>query len=434
MAASADLARPDHRTESPARPLTPRELGNGLVLREAQPGDLDQIAALLVARGEPVDALDHQLVVADSAAGWQTCAVVVEGDRVVSTLTLLDEELQLTTGGLAEPVLIPAGQVELVATDATYEGRGLVRALMGWAHDLSCARGHLMQVMIGIPYFYRKFGYSYAIDIAPRRPLAQPLPTTARDGFEVRPATLADLPQVERLQATAQTVADLRMPHPGPRWRWLLEHEASTTWVALRSGDIVATGRMTPPSDGLLLAELAASDPDGALALVASAERMARAESDTAVVMVADRPGTTAGDVVRQVTGPPSPGAQQYYTRIPNAAALLDRIRPVLDARLAASGIQPPETVVLSTFEAHLRMPVVDGRLGPVEPGGTMQSPGRVGGAGVAPDLLAPTLFGPHGIDGMARRHPDVFPGRHGELMAALFPPVTSDLLTYYLP
>ena len=43
------------------------------------------------------------------------CAVVVDGDRVVSTATLLDETLVL--GG----VPIPAGQVELVATDRAYE-------------------------------------------------------------------------------------------------------------------------------------------------------------------------------------------------------------------------------------------------------------------------------------------------------------------------
>ena len=74
------------------------------------------------------------------------------GDRVVSTATLLDETLWVRhPAGLVE---LPAGQVELVATDRAYEGRGLVRALMGWAHERSRARGHLVQVMIGIPYFF----------------------------------------------------------------------------------------------------------------------------------------------------------------------------------------------------------------------------------------------------------------------------------------
>jgi predicted acetyltransferase len=138
-------------------------LPEGLLLRTARPSDLGQIAALLSERGEPADAVDHRLVVEDKDAGWDSCAVVVDGDRVVSTATLLDETLFLAD------VPIPAGQVELVATDREYEGRGLVRALMRWAHDRSASLGQLVQVMIGIPYFYRQFGYQYAIAIPEAR-------------------------------------------------------------------------------------------------------------------------------------------------------------------------------------------------------------------------------------------------------------------------
>ncbi|MET9661367.1 GNAT family N-acetyltransferase [Streptomyces sp. NPDC006510] len=148
-------------SSAPPAPSEPLPLADGLVLRAARPADLDQIGALLARRGDPADALDHRLVVTDPDAGWSACAVVVDGDRVVSTATLLDEEVRI--GG----VRLPAGQVELVATDREYEGRGLVRALMRWAHDRSAARGHVIQALIGIPYFYRLFGYEYAIDIPP---------------------------------------------------------------------------------------------------------------------------------------------------------------------------------------------------------------------------------------------------------------------------
>jgi hypothetical protein len=74
----------------------------------------------------------------DPDAGWSSCAVVVDGDRVVSTATLLDETLHI--GG----VDIPAGQVELVATDRGYEARGLVRELIGWAHERSVRLGQAL--------------------------------------------------------------------------------------------------------------------------------------------------------------------------------------------------------------------------------------------------------------------------------------------------
>jgi hypothetical protein len=37
-----------------------------------------------------------------------------------------------------------------------------------------------------------------------------------------------------------------------------------------------------------------------------------------------------------------------------------------------------------------------------------MQGPGSVGGARVAQDQVGGLLFGPHGIEGLAERHPDV--------------------------
>ncbi|MFK5633321.1 GNAT family N-acetyltransferase [Ornithinimicrobium sp. LYQ103] len=421
------------------QPTDPRPLPDGLVLRTATPADLDQIGELLTARGDAHDAEDHRLVVEDPAAGWETCAVVVDGDRVVSTATLLDEELGLSTDGLPGPVRLPAGQVELVATDPGFEGRGLVRELMGWAHDLSAARGHLLQVMIGIPYFYRLFGYSYAVDIPAHRPLVEPPGEEALAGHAVRPATTADLPDVRRLQEHAQQAADLRMPHSPPRWQWLLDRHGSTTWVVERTGpggtaEVVATGRTTPPEDDVVLAELAATDRPAALAMVARAHRLATSVVDASPLVVWDRRGTVAGEVVDELCGPAPRQAEQYYVRVPDEVVLLDRLRPVLDARLAAADLGPPDEVVLSTFRRHVRMPVVDGRLGAPRPGGTLQSPGASGGAGVAPDQLGPLLFGPHGIVGLSQRHPDVYPGPHEALMAALFPPVTADLLTYYLP
>lgn len=420
-------------------PTEPHRLPGGLTLRQAGPADLDQIGALLTARGEQADAEDHRLVVEDPAAGWESCAVVVDGDRVVSTATLLDEELELAVPGRQEPVRLPAGQVELVATDPAFEGRGLVRELMGWAHRRSAARGHLLQVMIGIPYFYRLFGYSYAIDIPAHRPLSRPPVPDALEGHVVRPATTADLSEVERLQGLAQRVSDLRVPHSPPRWQWLLDRHGSTTWVVERPAagapaQVVATGRTTAPEDEPVLAELAATDRAAALAMVAHAHQCAAAVDDPSPLVVWDRPGTVTGDVVDAVCGPAPTQAEQYYVRIPDGVRLLDELRPVLQARLATSSVELPEEVVLSTFRSHVRMPVVGGQLGPPRAGGTMQSPGAHGGAGVAPDQLGPLLLGPHGMVGLSRRHPDVYPGPHADLMTALFPPVSADLLTYYLP
>ncbi|WP_148616304.1 GNAT family N-acetyltransferase [Nocardioides rubriscoriae] len=421
----------------PAAVTHPRELVDGLVLRSCRPADLTQVGDLLAERGDDADRQDHRLVVED--AGYDACAIVVDGYRVVSTAVLLDEELTLADAG-AE-VRLPAGQVELVATDRAYEGRGLVRALMGWAHERSAARGHVVQVMIGIPYFYRQFGYSYALDVPPRlvvdrvRALTSDLADLA-SGHVVRTATAADLLVIQELQALAQATAQVRMPHSAPCWRWVLERTGCRTLLVERDGVPVATGRLTPAEGPDLLGEVAAVDEAAAAALVTHALGAAGRAAEPEPLRVADRPGTPVSALLARVAEPPSPRADQYYLRVPDPVTALDAVRPVLQARLDAADLPVDATgheVVVSFFGSHVRFPVVGGRLGAPVAGGPMQAPGAVGGAGVAPDHLGALLLGPLGIDGLARLRPDVYPGPRAELMSALFPPVRSDLLTYYL-
>ncbi len=404
-------------------------LPGGLELRTARPSDLDQIGALLVARGDEPDALDHRLVV-EGELGWDACAVVVDGDRVVSTATLLDETVRVGDA------VLPAGQVELVATDTLYEGRGLVRALMGWAHDRSRGRGHLLQVMIGIPYFYRLFGYEYAIDIPRARALQEssaarevPGGWTHREEpttWVFREATTADLPALVALQDAAQAPYDVAMPHPADRWRCLLAHEASTTRVLERDGVVVASARTGVPDDGLLVAEAAATDTAAADVLLDALRGLGEP------LTIVHRPLTVPGRAWEELLEPAGTDATQYYVRLERPELVLDALRPVLTARLRAAGLG--RDVVISTFGRHYRLPWTDDAgLGPVEVGGPMQAPGVVRGAGVAPDRLPALLLGQLGIEGLGRLHPDVY-APDAELFGALFPPLTADLLTYYLP
>jgi hypothetical protein len=71
-----------------------------------------------------------------------------------------------------------------------------VRSLVEVAHSISRARGDVVQVMIGIPFFYRQFGYVYSIPIADTRRLLESPPAIEHEherDIVVRNASLADL-------------------------------------------------------------------------------------------------------------------------------------------------------------------------------------------------------------------------------------------------
>jgi predicted N-acetyltransferase YhbS len=385
----------------------------GLVLRTARPADIPQAGQLLVDRGEESDAGDLERIVATE--GCEGVAVVLHGDRVVSTLTLLDEVVHV------DEVAVPTGQVDLVATDRDYEGRGLVRALMGWAHERSRASGHLLQVMIGIPYFYRQFGYEYVTPMPPWRPLVATPPTV--DGLVVRPASLADIPRLQELQEQAQGDVDVRMGHSPQCWRWLVERDGSL-WVAEDHGGVVGMSR----TDGDVVAELAAGTDEVLHTLVAHAA--AQADEQLSV-----QQRSAAAAALEPYLGRASQKADWYYARVPDLAALLRHLSPALHARLVSAGMGDREhEVLLSTWRSHLRFAIGPAGFRLLAEGGAEQAPVSKGGSGVPPDAIASLLLGPYGAAGLEERLPDCFLGRQRELMAALFPPRAADLLTFYLP
>lgn len=400
-------------------------LADGLVLRSATDADLDQIATLLADRGDDADAEDLRLVAADPDEGLEAVMVVADGDRVVSTATLLQE--CLTIGG----VEVPAGQVELVATLPEYERRGLVRALMTEAHRRSAQRGDLLQVMIGIPNFYRQFGYSYSMTIPRARAVTVAAP--APPDITVRRAVVDDIPAMCALQDSAQRGVDIRMSHSTGCWRWLVARSGSEQLVAERDGEIIATARRTPPDEGLALGELA-GDPDGLRALIAASH--ARTDGPVEVI---ERPGTSLDGVLVGITDPVDPELAErtqewFYARVPAAAPVLDHLRPVLLDRVRAAGFTDSTEVLLSSWRSHVRFTITPDTMTDVASGGAEQAPIWQGGAGIPEDQLAPLLLGPWGAAGLEARHPDVMLGRLRELMEILFPPVTSDLMTFYLP
>jgi hypothetical protein len=89
--------------------------------------------------------------------------------------------------------------------------------------------------------------------------------------------------------------------------------------------------------------------------------------------------------------------------------------------------------VLLSSWRSHVRFSIDDEQMSAVQAGGPEQAPISKRGSGVPPDLLAPLLLGPFGAGGLEARHGDVLLGRQRALMEALFPPASSDLLTFYL-
>ena len=155
-----------------------RQLGDGLVLRTATPEDAAELAEFNAVQQADDDlpgdlvhewtlelfetppprfrAEDDVAVVEDTATG-----------RIVSSVLLIPQDWSYAG------VVVPVGQPELVATDPAYRRRGLIREQFADIHRRSDGLGDLWQVIGGIPWYYRQFGYAYALDL-PSVPVWRP--------------------------------------------------------------------------------------------------------------------------------------------------------------------------------------------------------------------------------------------------------------------
>lgn len=113
--------------------------------------------------------------------------------EIVSSIALISQIWNI--GGVDTPMGMP----EIVGTHPDYRRRGLIRRQFELMHEWSVERGHLFGAVMGIPYYYKQFGYEYALDAWSGRATSRSMLTgivekEASPPFTVREATQSDLP------------------------------------------------------------------------------------------------------------------------------------------------------------------------------------------------------------------------------------------------
>jgi predicted N-acetyltransferase YhbS len=413
----------------------PVDLGDGLTLRTATDDDVDAIVAICVAAFGESDA-PGVLAAVEEAGGPPNWSVVVDrtraGQPVVSASSLLDHTLEVSGVGLA------AGQVEWVATDPDYQRRGLIRAQFERHHARAARRGHLVVLIAGIPYLYRRFGYGYGLDdptlfVFDAATVGE---AAAASGRSVRLATEADIAALLDLESQ-RPVDAVRMQRPERVWRRFLaaQRDERSAWEQLlvaTDGDRV-TGWVHTKREGGGEVPVRIYVEPGVSADAASTDALlGRAFDDAgsnALVIGFDAPGTRHGARLAELgrSVPPMPG---YYTRTPDPVGLLRALQPVLSARLGASEHDADRdgTLDVSLYNSGVAIDHEHGEVTEIRAVPGIEDPLEQFGVGVAPDWFGALVLGRWGASGLAERADDVLLGRHARLMDVLFPRLDSDV------
>ena len=434
-----------------------RDLGNGLVTRWSTAEDAERITNLhgMVHRNAAEDPPNitamrviRRLMYGDHPfMGSHDFAVIEdthrEGNPVVACTCLWKHTWTY------EGIPFNVGRPEMVATDPAYRHRGLVRALFELVHERSEAEGDLVQAITGISYFYRQFGYEYALELEDRRTIPLALIPNAKEGaselFTLRDATASDIPEVDAFYNRRSANSIVSESITNKQWFYEIEgwkehsqlgHSLQLQMIVDADGRTVGfvalDTRRRSKELSVWLMEFAegvnvqAVMPSVLRALHTYGLNMELARPDAPPLSeIAFYVGSThplyevLGKELQHATEPP----YAWYVRVKDLPAFLLHIAPALEKRLAASPVaRYSGDITLDFYRGGLRMVFEQGRLMSAEP---WRAPlyGSDAGGGFPPLVFLQVLFGHRSIEVLRHIFPDVWVSEEARpVLKALFP------------
>jgi hypothetical protein len=349
---------------------TSYNLGDELILRFATIADIEPLAQFngrihgdhgfsefvaqwtreFASPAHPTCGPDNVTVVEDTNTG-----------QIVSSMCLIPQTWTF------DGVPFPVGRPEAVGTDPAYRRRGLVRAQFDVLHAKSDREGHLAQGITGIPWYYRQFDYEYSIDLDGGRcvypALIAPLQVDETEPYRFRLATPDDLPLVMALYDRDCVRSLVSCPRSEAEWRRMLFNAApgAVTYSVLhiietndgRAIGAIRTSRELSWRGMFPVRMFAAVDGQSLRAVLPSALRWLKAQAE-AVGAAAQKPMMPApvtpalhfefGEQHPLFEAAPEAfhkiiPSYAWYMRVADVPKFLNHVAPVLEGRLAQSGL-----------------------------------------------------------------------------------------------
>lgn len=367
--------------------------------------------------------------------------------RIVSSMNLIPQTW--TYAGIPFKV----GRPELVGTLTEYRNRGLVRRQFDLIHQWSSQNGDLLQVITGIPYYYRLFGYEMALNLSGGRvgfPMHVPwLKEAEEEPYLIRPATEEDIPFISRLYRLGCERSLVACEWDEALWRYELNgkskkhvHRLEIRIIESPDGNLCgffahpefSWGDMIPLQWYEILPEYSW------LNVTPSVIRYLAETYDQIIPEHGDKKpfgafGFWLGEdhPVYHIMPDRLPRIRKpyaFYLRLPNLPVFLQLISPVLEKRLTESPLAGYSGEVKITFyRSGIRLAFDRGKLVTIE--AYQPTPyGHEGTAGFPPHTFLQLLFGYRNMEMLKASFPDCWTNRDEIhiLLDTLFPRIPSDV------
>lgn len=370
-----------------------QQLDDGLVIRRATSADTDALVDLQIHAFANPDTGELDLYL----GGWTRDLMsgkhptfrpedflVVQDTK---TSALVSCTCLISQNWVMDGIPIRVGRPEIVGTLQEYRRRGLVREQFQILHEWSCERGEMMQAITGIPFYYRQFGYEFALDLVPPRQTFVPqqipeLKAGEQDKFRLRRAEQNDLSFIAELykQSCARSYVSCTRAEKMFEYENFLENNSlngnASWWDLIETAEgervgilyhrrYVYQGRHSSHCYEIL--------PQFAWDEVTPCVLRALTQQANAMELEDKQPLAKLGwflqanhpfyEIMPERTAP-FYGGYAWYVRVPDVPAFLQHIAPLFEKRLAASNFRGlTDTLRLNFYRGGVEMIFENGKM-----------------------------------------------------------------------
>jgi hypothetical protein len=290
----------------------------------------------------------------------------------------------------------PMGMPEIVGTHPDYRRRGLVRKQFDVMHDWGRQRGHLFNTVMGIPYYYKQFGYEYALDAWGGRETARTSLTDvlskkeAEPPFSARDAERSDIPFIVETELNSRQRLFITTARDAQIFESEMFGRRETSAVFYRTRILEQAG--TPV--GYYEIHVSTKRDSIRVDAIEISNAVNWLDATTSMLVdlkkIADELETPDGGKCEKIEfsfGSEHPSFKLFdsqfgsvkipyawFVRVPDVAALVSHLSPVIEERLAASDLRGwSGDLNLSFYRSGLKMNFDSGTLtstentGPIE-------------------------------------------------------------------
>ena len=413
---------------------------NGLILKSiSTEEEVERLAAFNVAiHGDDIlDNMTRTLILHHPETHPQEWLFVEDptNGKVVSALSLIPWTLHYGN------VQLKAGEMAIVGTDEAYRRQGLIRALNERFKQLLDEGEYDLSHIQGIPYYYRQFGYEYALPLEGGWELAlYKIPDELPDsvsGFSFQQAETADIPTLVQLYDSAMRNLDISAVRSEQIWQYLLDQEYNLqglqeTWL-IKDAHKEAVGYVRVAKQGFgpgLIVDEASQLPHSvAVAVLRWLKNIAieRAKPYIRLSMTETCPLIPAA----QAWGAHLEWSYAWQIKLPNPARFLRHIAPVLEERVAESSYAGHnQPFIINLYRQAYELQFGEGRIIAVNELGFYEGTNDIR---IPPAQFVPLVLGYKTREELQAFYPDVSTsGQSQYLVDVLFPKMKSFLHLIY--